>query len=374
MRAAPGWRWTWKRSTARRFHKPRPPARGWRRYPVRSNRTGQYWPRRSWRKSSDHSRAAAEANRRRARRRLHLLGFQFGPAGVERLHAGLGGFELVVADLQTRAVRDYLGRMHFGADGIERPLGFEDERLHLLPLAGFQVGEFLFGGGGCGFRWRLLLRRFGQGAALPHLLPLPVVGVELRAALTIQAQHSGGDAVEQVAVVGDQHQRAGEIGEAVFEHFEGGDVEIVGGLVEQQQVGGLEHETRDQDARLLAGGEARYGPIELAAVEQEAFGPAGDVNRAVAKDDGVAMRAEALAQGLGGIEALARLVEVNDAQRGSALEAAGVGLEFAGQQAQKSGLANAVAAPQAQARAGREGEAQVAKERAAAEFLGDILG
>src|SRR5271157_3712898 len=31
---------------------------------------------------------------------------------------------LRVADLQTRAVRDHLGRMHFGADGFERPLGF----------------------------------------------------------------------------------------------------------------------------------------------------------------------------------------------------------------------------------------------------------
>ena len=71
------------------------------------------------------------------------------------------------------------------------------------------------------------------------LLPLPVVGVELRGALAIEAQNGGCNAVEQVAVVGDQHERAGEIGEAVFEHFEGGDVEIVGGLVEQQQVGGL---------------------------------------------------------------------------------------------------------------------------------------
>jgi len=85
------------------------------------------------------------------------------------------------------------------------------------------------------------------------------------------------------------------------------------------------------------------------------------------------MRAQALAQRLVGIEALARLVEVDDAQRGGALDAAGVGCQFAGQQAQKCGLANAVAAQQAQARAGREGEAQVAKQCAAAQRLGDFL-
>ena len=53
-----------------------------------------------------------------------------------------------------------------------------------------------------------------------------------------------------------QHQRAGKFGEAVFQHFERGDVEIVGRLVEQQQVGGLQHQARDQHARLLAAREA----------------------------------------------------------------------------------------------------------------------
>ena len=84
--------------------------------------------------------------------------------------------------------------------------------------------------------------------------------------------------------MGHQHQRAGEFGEAVFQHFERGDVEIVGGLVEQQQVGRLQHQAGDQDARLLAAGEAGDGPVELAGVEEEALGPAGDVDGAVVED------------------------------------------------------------------------------------------
>ena len=77
-----------------------------------------------------------------------------------------------------------------------------------------------------------------------------------------------------------QHQRAGEIREAFFEHLERGDVEIVGGLVEQQKIGRPQHEARDQDARPLAAREAVERLVQLIGVEEEAFGPGGDVDRA----------------------------------------------------------------------------------------------
>jgi hypothetical protein len=55
----------------------------------------------------------------------------------------------------------------------------------------------------------------------------------------------------------DQHQRALELGQRLLEHFEGRDVEIVGGLVQDQHVRRLAHQPRDQDPRLLAAREAR---------------------------------------------------------------------------------------------------------------------
>ena len=58
--------------------------------------------------------------------------------------------------------------------------------------------------------------------------------------------------------------------------------------------------------------------VELAGIEEEALGPARDVDRAVAEDHRVAVRAEPLAQRLRGIELFARLVEVDDAQGGGA--------------------------------------------------------
>ena len=51
-----------------------------------------------------------------------------------------------------------------------------------------------------------------------------------------------GDAVEHVAVVRDEDERAGVFEQRLFEDLERGDVEVVGGFVEQQQVGGLEHQ------------------------------------------------------------------------------------------------------------------------------------
>ncbi len=235
------------------------------------------------------------------------------------------------------------------------------------------VGKLLFGrlrfGGGA-------LRLSGLGhVGLPHfgLLPLPVVGKKLGAAAAVQAEHHGRDAIEQVAVVGDQHQGAGEIGEAVFEDFEGGNVEVVGGLVEQQDVGGLQHEAGDQDARLLAAGEAGHGTVQLPGIEEKTLGPSGDVDGPVLEDDGIAVSAEPLSERLLAIQLFARLIEVDDAQRAGAFHGAGIHGDLAGENAQQRGLAGAVQAQQSQARARRQREAQVAKQGAPAEFLRDIL-
>src|ERR1039458_218013 len=65
--------------------------------------------------------------------------------------------------------------MHFGADGLDLLLRFENARFHLFPLAGFVVGELLFRGLRFG-RGALRLGRLGDvGRPHPGLLPLPVV-------------------------------------------------------------------------------------------------------------------------------------------------------------------------------------------------------
>ena len=63
------------------------------------------------------------------------------------------------------------------------------------------------------------------------------------------------DVVEEVAVVGDGDDRAGVVGEEPFEPGHRLGVEVVGGLVEEQQVGAAQQEPAERDPALLAAGQ-----------------------------------------------------------------------------------------------------------------------
>src|SRR5207302_5844161 len=138
--------------------------------------------------------------------------------------------------------------------------------------------------------------------------PLPVVRKAFRTALPIEAKYDAGHAIQEVAVMRDQHERTAEFEQAFFEDFQGGDVEVVGGLIQQKNVGGLKHELSNQHTGAFASGKPLDGLVELFATEQEFGGPGCDVNDAILIDDGVPFGSECTAQGQAQIE-LAALVE-----------------------------------------------------------------
>jgi len=107
-----------------------------------------------------------------------------------------------------------------------------------------------------------------------------------------------------------------EIRGAILPNFKRGDVEVVGGLVEDEHVGRLQHEAGDEDAGALAAAEALDGLVELLAGEEEARGITGDVDDAILVDDGIGVGREGTAEGDGVVE-LAHLREVDDAEAGS---------------------------------------------------------
>ena len=111
-----------------------------------------------------------------------------------------------------------------------------------------------------------------------------------------------------------QHQRAAKFQQALFQYFERRNVEVVGRLVEQQQVGGLQHQLSDQHARAFASGKLADRAIQVFAGERETLAPSRHVNHAVLVDHRVAVGRERAAQRQIRIE-LAVLVEVDDAQR-----------------------------------------------------------
>ena len=96
-------------------------------------------------------------------------------------------------------------------------------------------------------------------------------------AVAEQRPHRVGDPLEEVAVVGDDDEGAGPAVEEVLEDVEGVDVEVVGGLVEQQHVGLGHQQPQQLEASPLAAGQVadpRGEPVagEAEPLEQRAGG------------------------------------------------------------------------------------------------------
>ncbi len=78
-----------------------------------------------------------------------------------------------------------------------------------------------------------------------------------------------GDPLEEVAVVGDDDQRARPAVEVVLDHGQRVDVEVVRGLVEQQHVGLVEQQPQELQPPALAAGQVGHPRRELVAGEAE---------------------------------------------------------------------------------------------------------
>ena len=71
----------------------------------------------------------------------------------------------------------------------------------------------------------------------------------------VELDDAGGQRAQEAPVVGDEDQRARPALEEAFQPVDGLDVEVVGGLVEQQHVGRRHQRARQQHAALHAAGQ-----------------------------------------------------------------------------------------------------------------------
>src|SRR5262245_40348047 len=205
-----------------------------------------------------------------------LLGLELGPARVEapdrRLRVAQGGQACRQGDVVGRDVG--IRRRAFALRCAR--LGLQHARLHRVPLALLEIAEtarpVLPRLRGARSRARgLFAERDGSRRLAPADLPLREVGIERGPTGAVEREQLRRHAVEQVAVVRHEHQRARELEQALLEHLERRDVEVVRRLVEQQHVRGLEHQARDQDPRLLSAREPADRRVELLGTEQEAL-------------------------------------------------------------------------------------------------------
>jgi hypothetical protein len=214
-----------------------------------------------------------------------------------------------------------------------------------------------------------------EAALLVGLVVLEVALEPFDMAVAFEGQHVGGDAVEEPAVMADDHGAAGESSSASSSARKRVDVEVVGRLVEQQQVGaGLQH-LGQMHAVALAARELADLLLLVAALEVEG----ADNRRGVASSrlPSSMMSSAAgdfLPHRLLGIERVARLVDIAELHRLADLDRAGVGLFLAGDHAEQRGLAGAVGADDADDAAGRQLEIQILDQQPVAIALGQAFG
>ena len=86
----------------------------------------------------------------------------------------------------------------------------------------------------------------------------------------VDLEHARGDAVDEMTVVGDQQDGAGVVLEGVGERLDRAHVEVVGGLVEQQEVGVADEQREQAEAAALAAREHLDALLDLVGAELEA--------------------------------------------------------------------------------------------------------
>ena len=97
------------------------------------------------------------------------------------------------------------------------------------------------------------------------LLVLAEIAGEAGQLPAIQLDDAGTDAIEEGTVVGDEEQRDAAFDEQRFQPLDGGDVEMVGRLVEEQHVGRRRQGAGKREALLLAAGKGADAGLRIEA-------------------------------------------------------------------------------------------------------------
>ena len=148
-----------------------------------------------------------------------------------------------------------------------------------------KLSRFLpFGGCGAlgGFRrrlFRLALAVACSAISAPALRQHVAIaaGIFVPRAVAFRHDHRIDHAIEEIAVMADQDHRAGIIAERLFQHVERFKIEVVGRLVEHQQIRRFRQRTRQHHAAALAAGERAQRRADLLGREQEILHVADDM-------------------------------------------------------------------------------------------------
>ena len=195
-----------------------------------------------------------------------------------------------------------------------------------------------------------------------------------QAAVALENQQLGDHVVQKGPVVTHHQQGALIFQELLFEQLQGLQIEIVGGLVEHQQVGRPGQQTRQQQAVALAAGEGRHRLARPLGTEQKILEIAHHMAGAAAHGDAIAAQGEVVEHGGVFVEGGAQLVEMGHLEAGAEADPPLIRLQLPEQQTDQGGLATAVGADDAEPVTAQDGEIEIPYQGAAAPAMGHPLG
>ena len=185
-------------------------------------------------------------------------------ADVLALHDQLAEF-LSGGDLDFElfdAIQEFLGDQLVVSANAGLVLGLPGTRRQPNPLQ-FAIQCFL--PGRCGFLF------FGQPVAL-LFQPRRVVAFPRNAPAAVQFQNPTGDVVEKVAVVRHGHHGARVVEQMPFQPGHAFGIQVVGGLIQQQQIGALQEHFAQRHATPFSAGE----PGHIGITRRQLHGVHGD--------------------------------------------------------------------------------------------------
>ena len=203
------------------------------------------------------------------------------------------------------------------------------------------------------------------------LEPIPVARVLVGA---LPCQDVRGNTVQEHTVVANDDRTARELEQRGLERGQGLDVQVVRGLVEQQQVAALLKRERQVQTVTLAAGEHAGALLLVLALKAKARHIGATGNLGLADHHVVQAVRDDLPQILVGVDARTVLVDVGDLDGLAHFELARSQRLQAHDRLEQRGLTDAVGADDAHDAVARQGERKVIDEHAAIELFVQMMG
>ena len=193
-------------------------------------------------------------------------------------------------------------------------------------------------------------------------------------AVALEGEHVGGDAVEEPPVVADDDSAAGKILQCFFQGAHGVDVQVIGGLVKEKDIGLFLQHAGQMDAVSFSSGDhgnlfllISPGKIETGHIGAGIYLPLAELNSIISTGDD-------LPDGLVRIEDIAALIDVCQLYRFPDPEGARIRLLLTGDHAEEGGLSCAVRSDNPDDAARREGKGHSFHENIVAVCLAHVIG